>query len=151
MKNLTIVCIAAMVFAMGGNSSRVYAQTFQPIPRFSIEDIGKTERRGDGNVDQAYKASRWFLRGATALDLTSTVIGMESSHDSEVGWARCFGRHNAAAVTLANGIVDFGVELASQRMYRMGGRWRFVAIAMNAARATGIASDGIHNIVFIRH
>jgi len=143
------VCAITIVFAVSVNSPRAFAQNFQPTKRFSRETFAKPEGKAD-TIDSAYTASQWYLRGATGLDLTTTVIGMGEHRGVEAGWAKCFGRNNTAGVLAANGAVDFGVSFASRRIYRMGGRWRYLAIAMNVARATGIASDGIHNVAYLR-
>ncbi len=137
-----------MLLLIGGDLSKAFAQTIQPIPRFSRDTFLEQSRPAD-KIDLAYKASRWYLLGATGLDSTTTVIGIDHSGGVETGWAKFLGNRNAGAVIAANGIVNFGVSFASQRIYRHGGRWKYVATAINVARATGIAADGLHNMAFI--
>jgi len=77
-------------------------------------------------------------------------MGMGIHHDSEVGWAKCFGEHNIAGVVIANGAVNFGVDWLGGRIYRKGGRWRYVAVALTAGRAVEVAGAGFHNIGQLR-
>jgi hypothetical protein len=141
---------------MGGNPSRAVAQTlqqFQPIKRFSVDALIMSRKDVErvahiDPIDKTFQASQWYLRGATALDMSTTVIGIEH-HGIEAGWARCFGPRNTTAIVAGNVAMNLGVEYVSRRIYQKGGKWKYVATGFNVLKGTMNAADGIHNARYI--
>lgn len=113
---------------------------------------------------QAYRASQWFLIGATAVDAVVTYRGLThpthltgsyyvpdpglwiypnvdlTRQFSEGGWARFAGPRNAGGVVAANVALNAGVLLLSHELAKKGPRWRAVAMALNSAKAAGSVS-----------
>jgi hypothetical protein len=140
--------ITVALAATSWSSLPAIAQTIQPIKRFSRDTSLKPDGKGD-KIDFAHRASDWYLRGATVLDMSSTAIGLEHSHGVEVGWAKCFGSKNTPAILAGNVGLNIGVEYLSRKIDQRGGRWRMVAMALNGAKATGNAAAGIRNMRYI--
>ncbi|HVN26466.1 MAG TPA: hypothetical protein VMT99_02325 [Candidatus Paceibacterota bacterium] len=110
------------------------------------------KQKADKRIDFAFKASRWYLRGATGLDMSTTYIGLDRSHGVETGWAKCFGNRNTSAVIAANAGLNAGIDWLDRRLYQRGGRWRILATSLNVLKGTGNALDGVNNIRYIaRH
>jgi hypothetical protein len=119
----------------------------------------KREGRAD-KVDLLYKASRTYLWVGTSLDMATTVRalqhpGVARREDRsflmnypirETGWAGRLGIRNAGGVVAANVALNFGIDLLGQKLYRKGGRWRFLAIGLNLFKGTDNAMAGIHNL-----
>lgn len=151
------VCCVIVLLAMSVNSLLADAQTvppFQPIERFSIEnfvaskrDVGKVKHVDP--IDKIFETSRWYLRGATAIDATTTAIGMEFDHGIETGWGRCFGPRNTSAVVAWNVGLSLGTEYLSKVIYQKGGKWRYAAAGMNLLKGSGNLAAGIHNAHYI--
>jgi hypothetical protein len=142
------VCVVAVLAVMSCSSSRASAQTIQPIKHF-YEDSLEKPRDGTGKTALAYKVSQWYLRGATGLDMSTTVIGMNYAHGIETGWARYLGNRNTSAVVMANVGLNIGTELLSRKLYHRGGSWRTFAIALNVLKGTGNAVEGVRNIRYL--
>ncbi len=149
-----------ILLAMSSSSLPAVAQntsTFQPIKRFSVEALvmsPKNVERVDhvDPIDRAFKASQWYLRGATVVDMSTTVIGMEYAHGVETGWGRCFGPHNTSAVVAWNVGLNLGTEFLSRKIYQRGGKWKYVATGLNVLKGTGNLAAGFHNASYIeRH
>lgn len=155
MKKAT-VCVVLLFVAMGlASSSPIHAQPQEDTPK-SLEP-----RRGAGKIGFLYKASRVYLLAGTALDATSTarLMGhptlarredgtvLARYYGTETGWASHFGgRRNTGAAIAANVALNAGMELFSRKMYRRGGRWRILAIAVNVFKGTDSMVAGIRNI-----
>lgn len=114
-------------------------------------------------LDAFYRISRLYLGTGTTLDGFSTHEGLDHPtvahradktvlgyfYGTEIGWAgSVVGRRNANAVVAANVLLNFGVERLSQNLYRRGGRWRFLAIGLNLAKATDSTMAGAGNLRF---
>jgi len=147
---------------MGVNPLPAVAQTlqhFQPAERFSVERFSveammmqkkKVEKaKHIDPIDHIFKASQWYLRGATAVDMTTTVIGMEHAHGVESGWGKCLGAHNTPAVVAWNVGLNLGTEYLSRKIYRKGGKWRYAAVGLNLLKGSDNLMAGFHNASYI--
>jgi hypothetical protein len=151
-------CIIGCLLAMSlVNSSHALAQTLSPLdsdkPRIR-------EKKPIPKVDFKFMASELFLAGGTAFDMKTTVTGL--SHPTtayradgiflthyypvETGWARCFGNRNTFAIVNANVGLNAGINVFARRLATRGGRWRFVALGLDLAKATFSSEAAIHNI-----
>lgn len=148
-----LLTLAATAASLSSARAQIQQQRFR-------EDA--EPRKESDKIDFFYKASRYYLLGATQLDMISTLHVL--SHPTiayradgsvlaryygiETGWARCFGRRDARAVIAANLALNAGIYLASRKLYQKGGRWRTLAIVINAVKATDNAMGGIHNVIY---
>lgn len=122
-------------------------------------------RREDGRkLDLLYKASRVYLFAGTSLDMVSTARALDHPTVArrtdgsvlgrypamETGWAGRFGRRNTTAIVAAHVGLNTGIDLLSRRIYRRGGRWRILAIALNVLKGTDNMVAGIQNIRYSR-
>ncbi len=115
-----------MLLAMSLSSLPAVAQTvqpFHPIERFSVDAIVTSKKNAepvehDDRIDRVFKASQWYLRGATVVDMTTTTMGMEYAHGIETGWGKCFGAHNTPAVVAWNVGLSLGTEYLGRKIYR---------------------------------
>ena len=153
-----IVCnvTLALVILSLGNSVLAFAQTREGI--LPDAPSGKTDK----TVRALYWASRGALLGGGLLDGISTerlmshpTVAYQSDgtvlmryHGVETGWARCFGARNKFAAVSANMALDAGVDFLSRKIYRKGGRWRILAIAVNTAKSVDNVAAGIHNVQY---
>ena len=138
---------------MGGNPLPASAQTVQPMENFKADIFAKkpVEQKSDA-IAFAYKASRWYLRGATFVDMSTTYIGIDHSRGVETGWAKCFGNRNTSAIVAGNAVLNAGVEFVSRKIYQRGGRWRVLATGLLVFKGTSNAIDGVRNTAYIaRH
>lgn len=112
------------------------------------QDPSETSRKGESKkIDFLYLMSQGSFAGATWFDGWTTERGLRRYPAlTEGGWARCLGTRNAFAVTAANVALDAGIEELSRRLYRRGGRWRFVAIGSVVAKTASSALAGAHNL-----
>ena len=146
-----VVCYVAIVLAAGSSPTRAVSQDFQPIKpiqRFTRDVIAGSPSSGKP-IDTAYKASRWYLQGATAFDMSTTVTGLKNPHAVEGDWARCFGSRNTPAIVAGNVALNIGVAYLSNNLYERGGKWKILATALNGAKATGNTVEGIRNFRYI--
>jgi len=107
-----------------------------------------------------FKASRAYLFSGTSLDMWSTVHALNhptiarspdgsflgNYYPVEKDWARCFGERNKPAIITANLALDFGVDLLSRKLYRKGGRWKGVAVALNVLQGTNRVRAALSNM-----
>ncbi len=152
MRCLMAVCILLVVCAV---SDRAVAQ---PQPLLERGDP-KVIPKGRPLADYLFWGAQGYLAAGTWFDSSSTVevLGhptmayrengtfLMKYAVTEGGWARCFGKRNAFAASTANVALNLGIAEASRRLYRRGGRWRFLAIGLVAARATSSTLAGMHN------
>ncbi len=119
------------------------------------------EKRAD-KLDFLYKASNVYLFAGTSLDMVTTVQGLNHPEMArrtdgsvlgrypgvETGWAGCFGRRNTFAVVSANVALNVGINLLSRKIYRRGGHWRILAVALNVLKGTDNMAAGFHNMKY---
>ncbi len=126
----------------------------------------KTERRPSPKLDKLFQASRIYLWAGTSLDMATTIRGLNhppiarqangvflmSYPVRETGWAgHIVGSRNTGAVVALNVGLNLGVDFLSRKLYRKGGRLRYVAIALNLFKATGNTMDGVRNIGYMNN
>ena len=158
-KKSTKVVVTILMLMMGLVSSSSFAQIHN-LQAGKLEDE-PMKQRDDKIYSSLFRASNIYLAGATVVDMTTTARVM--SHPTmayqtngtllggpyrgvEAGWASFLGTRNTGAAVAANGLLNAGVTLLSQRIYRKGGRWRALAIGINVAKATGNLVAGVHNM-----
>ncbi len=168
------VPVVTLLLAMGLVSSSAFAQIQggnleltkeAGTPSFLRRASNRLEpKRETGKIAFLYKASNLYLLGGTTVDMITTArlmnhptmayradgsaLGLYSG--VETGWARCLGRKNTGATVMANVALNAGVGLLSRKLYRRGGHWRIVAIAVNVLKGTNSMVAGIHNIRYDR-
>ncbi|RJQ13484.1 hypothetical protein C4553_03835 [Candidatus Parcubacteria bacterium] len=156
------VAVAVVVMlAACASASSAFAQDRQLFELRPIERKWEEPREEkDRKVDFLFKASRVYLAAGTGLDAVTTVrvlnhpsmayradgSALGRSYGVETGWARALGKRNTGAVVAANVGLNLGVDLLSRKLYRKGGRWRYLAIGLNLWKATDSLKAGIHNI-----
>lgn len=135
---LTVVCFFGMVMPATAQ------QRFLPHERDHPSVAGNKESK---KIDFLFLASQGAFAGATWFDGWTTERGLRRYPTvTEDGWARCFGERNTFAVTTANVALNAGIGTLSHRLYRRGGRWRFVAIGLVTAKTVSSALAGAHNL-----
>ncbi|MDR3582155.1 MAG: hypothetical protein P4L67_02675 [Candidatus Pacebacteria bacterium] len=149
---IATLCTAALV-----SPPRIHAQTTD-----LTEEVRPKEpiRKKPDKIDFVHWASRGYLAAGTWLDASTTANGLghptmayRADNNTllmhytvtEVGWAGCLGRQNTFTAVSANVLLNVGVERFSNRLYLRGGRWRYVAIGLLAAKATDNLVAGINN------
>jgi hypothetical protein len=99
-----------------------------------------------------FRASEFYLAGATAFDMTTTVDGSGLGHPTtayrsdgsflthyyvvEKGWAGFLGRRDPWTAVGANVIKNAVIDRYTNKLYALGGRWRPVAIGVNVLTGT---------------
>ncbi len=153
--------VLVILLATGMCPSRVRAQDQSA---WHGENDWKPEKEGKPahKLDLFYKASDWYLRAGTMLDAETTfqllnrpTIARREDRtflmrypSVEKGWARCLGNRNTSAVIGANVALNVGIGMLSRRIYRKGGRWRWLALGLNVLRCTQSFGAGIGNIEY---
>lgn len=108
----------------------------------------------------AFRASEFFLGGATAFDMSTTVTSLDhptTAHGSngliiahyyaeEQGWAGIFGRRDAWTAVTANVLLNATIDRYGRRLYARGGRWRALGYGVIIAKATFNSMAAIGNI-----
>ena len=154
----TKVCVGILLAMMAMGASSLPAKCQTQMPRFQ-ENVGPRKK---DKTDLLYQASRWYLTGATQLDMTTTfqVIhhptvahradGSVIAHyyGAENGWAGCLGRRSAGAAIGANVALNVGLYLLSRKLYHRGGHWRDLAIVVNILKGTDNMMAGVHNVAY---
>jgi hypothetical protein len=147
-----------MLAVAGCTSSLTYAQMIEPFR----EEKPKESKKEAGKIGFLYKASSVYLSGATLLDMSSTARVLnhptvastaEGSvlaryQGEEVGWAGFLGKRNTGAAVGANVLLNVGIDLLGRSLYRRGGHWRILAVAVNVLKGTDNLLAGIHNVRF---
>lgn len=142
-RNALSVTLLMMVRLVTVPSS--FAQTqFQ----FKREDFLEPKRKAD-KIDFFYKASQGYLLGATGLDMSTTVMGLDHG-GVETDWAKCFGKRDTFGVVGANVGLNAGIGYLDRKMYQRGGRWRIAATVLNVLKGTTNTMSGIHNIRYLK-
>lgn len=155
-----VVAVLVMLGVWIATTQSAFAQD----RRFEFRSVERTwekpEREGNRKVDFLFRASRGYLAVGTTVDMVSTIrvlhhptvarredgTFLARSYGVETGWAKAFGKRNTAAVVAANVGLNLGVDLLSRKLYRKGGRWRYVAIGLNLWKGTDSLMAGIGNI-----
>ena len=144
--------LTLMVMGFCSSSTFAQAQYWQGVSKKSTKE--------DRRLNFLYGLSKDYLAAGTGLDMTTTVqilnhptmasrpdgTILERYYGVETGWAGCLGRRNTFAAVGANMVLNAGVELLSRNLYRRGGHWRTLAIAVNVLKGTDNALAGIHNV-----
>ncbi len=108
----------------------------------------------------AFRASEFFLGGATAFDMSTTVMSLDhptTAHGSdgliiahyyaeEQGWAGMFGKRDVWTAVTANVLLNAAIDRYSRRLFARGGRWRALGCGVNIAKAAFNAGAAISNI-----
>jgi len=137
------LCLLTAVCILGQARPATAQLRFLPHRK---EGQAASEKKKPTKVDFLYLMSQGTFAGATWFDGWTTERGLRRYPTvTEGGWARCFGNRNAFAVTAANVALNLGVEDFSRRLYRRGGRWRFVAIGVVVAKTASGAIAGADN------
>ena len=150
------VCGIALSLLMGCCSSIAVAENLlaiQPVERFSVENFVMQPKNIErvshvDPIDRIFKASQWYLRGATAVDMTTTIVGIEH-HGVETGLMRFAGSRNTSAIVAGNVAMNFGVEYVARKLYQKGGKWRYAGAGLNVLKGTGNLAAGISNASYI--
>ncbi len=160
---IKVGAVFLLLLAAGCFLPRASAQMATPPIREDSERPIVEQRAS--KLDTFYKASRIYLWAGTTLDMTTTVrslnhppIAREAGGtflmnypSREAGWAgHIVGSRNTAAVVAANVGLDLGVDFLSRRLYRKGGRWRYLAVGLNLWKATDNTMAGFHNMGYTR-
>ncbi len=144
-----------LLIAFGLISRMPALAQFQTIPDepTALRQVEKIPKR-----DWIRLASEAYFAGGTMVDMKTTVNGLERPTNAyttsgkflmawsvrETGWARFVGAKNTSGVTSANVLMNVGVDMLSQRLYRRG--HRRIALLVVLAKATGNWYDGINNM-----
>jgi hypothetical protein len=151
-----VCAVALMLLATGCISSLAFAQEIEPFR----EEIRAKPKKETDKIGFLYKASDIYLSGATLLDMSSTVRVLHHPttasrtdgsvlaryQGEEVGWASFLGKRNTGAAVGANVLLNVGMDLLGRRLYRRGGHWKILAVAVNVLKGTDNLMAGVHNI-----
>jgi hypothetical protein len=144
--------IALLTVVTFAGSSHAFAQ------EVNFFEKPKTE---SSKMDFAFKASRFYLASGTMLDMLSTVHALHhptiaSRPDGFMlmryrfaeteAPGKYFGARNTFGVVASNVALDIGVGFLSDRLYRRGGKWRGVALALNVLQGTNRMRAGFGNV-----
>lgn len=152
-------CVVLLVLcAMGISPSVAQAQT-----QLLQGTLIRKQKGESGNLDFLFKVSEWTLREGTALDAIGTRVVIDHPtvarrtdgsvlgyfYGKEEGWAGpIVGRRDASGAIAANILLNIGVDLLSQKLYRRGGRLRFLALGLRLWKSTDSTMAGVHNLRF---
>lgn len=154
-----------MLLVMGVSILPSLASADESEP-FLLKRIEKPKPKEDNRahkLDLLFQASQTYLSAGTALDMTTTVLGLDHPPiarqangvflmrypNREVGWVSRFGVQNTGGVVAANVGLNLGIDLLSRRIYRKGGRWRYLAIGLNLFKGSDSTMAGFHNIGYM--
>ncbi len=153
--------VLLMLSAMGISPPRIRAQDQYSWQKGDYWKP-KEEKKPATRLDRLYRVSGWYLNAGTTLDAATTfqqlnrpTIARREDNtflmrypSAELGWARCFGNRNTGAAVGANVALNAGIALLSRRIYRKGGRWRYLALGLNVLRGTQSFGAGIGNLEY---
>jgi len=74
------------------------------------------------------------------------VITVPAHYFSEGGWPKIFGARNVPAILIAGPALDVVIWRIDRALYRKGGKWRVIAIGINAWKAGGHIEGAMSNI-----
>ena len=146
-----------LVIAMSlGNSKHTFAQD----PLTTDEDKPMVVVKKSQKIDFLYHASEAYLAAGTGFDMMTTAhnlghpttasstsgIFLTHYYAQETGWAAMAGPRNTNGVVLSNVALNLGIDLLNRKLYRRGGKWRFVAMSLNVLKGTGNIVCGVNNI-----
>jgi len=155
---LPINCIGLLLVAVSlVNSPLSFCQT-QNLDDTLLESH---EKKAD-KVKFLYRTSNLYFLSGTVLDMTSTAHVLNHPtmaqrgdgsilmhyHGIETGWAGYFGNRSTFAAVSANVGLNAGLSFLGEKVYRRGGKWRYVAIALNVLKGTDNLVAGVHNIQY---
>jgi len=152
---LVMLWTAASLF-----SPRVLAQTAQVLPTQNVSLV--LRKQEDRKISFAYRASQFYLLGATVLDGTTTAHLMSHPttalradgsllahyYPQEVGWAAFLGNRNKFVAVGANVGANALETWVANRLYRRGKWGKVFATGLNVTQGTFSLLGGIHNIKF---
>lgn len=148
-----VLLTVGLVTPLSANSQTMFS------PENDRAKIPKEAEQGQ-KPSFAFRASEYYLAGATAFDMTTTVRGLQHPTTAlrsdgsllahyyvvETGWAGFLGRRDPVTAVAANAFLNFEVDRFSRRLYARGGRWRAVAIGALLAKGAFNTVGAVNNI-----
>ncbi len=150
---------AWILFAVGLCSSAPHA--LAQVQYQTNRYVNLRPREESGKTDLLFKASRWYLIAGTSLDGVTTAMVLDHPpiarqgtdgkflgryRGTETGWASFVGDRSASKVVLANALLNLAVDWSARRLYRRGGKWKYLAIGLNLCKGTASFVGGVHNV-----
>ena len=144
------------------------ADELSPDPKAIEAPKPKVEQRPSPKLDTLFKASRFYLWTGTSLDMATTVRALNLPSIArqengvclmncrpliiERGWTgHIVGSRNVGGTVALNVGLNYGVDFLSRKLYRKGGRLRYLAVALNLWKATDNTMDGFHNVGYMNN